>query len=172
MLTLWQVEAALAELAEDHRKSWSRSTGGAGPTQTSPNSWGCPEGTVKSRVYYGLRAMRGALEAQGWRDGLTTLEPARVAGRLAWAGPPVDLDQDLAVVLGQLGQRGLDLPEREHPVDPILGQVRPPSRPSDPEWTPSSGARAGRLRRARTRSITTLRRMAKSHVRCVARAGS
>ena len=30
---------------------------------------GIPAGTVKSRVYYGLRALRGALEAQGWRDG-------------------------------------------------------------------------------------------------------
>jgi DNA-directed RNA polymerase specialized sigma24 family protein len=27
-----------------------------------------PEGTVKSRVYYGLRAMRTALEAGGWQD--------------------------------------------------------------------------------------------------------
>ena len=48
---------------------WWRSTGAAGPTTRSRDDLGIPAGTVKSRVYYGLRAMRSALEAQGWRDG-------------------------------------------------------------------------------------------------------
>ena len=69
MLTVWEVESALADWpTTTGARSW-RSTGGAGPTPTWPLELGVPEGTVKSRVYYGLRAMREALEAQGWRDG-------------------------------------------------------------------------------------------------------
>jgi len=30
---------------------------------------GVPPGTVKSRVFYGLRAMKLALEEMGWTDG-------------------------------------------------------------------------------------------------------
>jgi RNA polymerase sigma-70 factor (ECF subfamily) len=29
---------------------------------------GVPEGTIKSRVYYGLRALRNALEEMGYED--------------------------------------------------------------------------------------------------------
>ena len=32
---------------------------------------GIPEGTVKSRVYYALRALRLALEEMGWDDSST-----------------------------------------------------------------------------------------------------
>lgn len=69
MLTLWQVEAALAELADDHRKVLVEVHWRGRPYADVAEELGIPEGTVKSRVYYGLRAMRGALEAQGWRDG-------------------------------------------------------------------------------------------------------
>jgi RNA polymerase sigma-70 factor (ECF subfamily) len=69
MLTVWQVEAALAELAEDHRHVLVEVHWRGRPYADVAADLGIPEGTVKSRVYYGLRAMRGALEAQGWRDG-------------------------------------------------------------------------------------------------------
>ena len=69
MLTLWQVEAALAELADDHRTVLVEVHWRGRPYADVAEELGIPEGTVKSRVYYGLRAMRGALEAQGWRDG-------------------------------------------------------------------------------------------------------
>ena len=69
MLTVWQVEAALAELAEDHRTALVEVHWRGRPYADVANELGVPEGTVKSRVYYGLRAMRTALESQGWRDG-------------------------------------------------------------------------------------------------------
>ena len=69
MLTVWQVEAALAELADDHRRALVEVHWRGRPYADVAVELGVPEGTVKSRVYYGLRAMRDALEAQGWRDG-------------------------------------------------------------------------------------------------------
>jgi RNA polymerase sigma-70 factor (ECF subfamily) len=69
MLTVWEVEAALAELADDHRHVLVEVHWRGRPYAEVADELGIPEGTVKSRVYYGLRAMRGALEAQGWRDG-------------------------------------------------------------------------------------------------------
>ena len=69
MLTVWQVEAALAELADDHRTALVEVHWRGRPYAEVADELGVPEGTVKSRVYYGLRAMRTALESQGWRDG-------------------------------------------------------------------------------------------------------
>jgi RNA polymerase sigma-70 factor (ECF subfamily) len=69
MLTVWQVEAALAELADDHRVALVEVHWRGRPYADVASELGVPEGTVKSRVYYGLRAMRDHLEAQGWRDG-------------------------------------------------------------------------------------------------------
>ena len=69
MLTVWQVEAALAELADDHRTALVEVHWRGRPYADVADELGVPEGTVKSRVYYGLRAMRTALESQGWRDG-------------------------------------------------------------------------------------------------------
>lgn len=65
----WQVEAALATLAEDHRRVLLEVHWRGRPYAEVAADLGIPEGTVKSRVYYGLRAMRSALEAGGWRDG-------------------------------------------------------------------------------------------------------
>lgn len=69
MLTVWEVEAALANLADDHRQALVEVHWRGRPYADVALELGIPEGTVKSRVYYGLRAMREALEAQGWRDG-------------------------------------------------------------------------------------------------------
>ena len=56
-------------LSDEHR---SRARRGAlqGPrrTATSRTELGVPVGTVKSRVYYALKAMRLALEELGWTD--------------------------------------------------------------------------------------------------------
>jgi RNA polymerase sigma-70 factor (ECF subfamily) len=65
----WQVEAALATLAEEHRRVLLEVHWRGRPYAEVAADLGIPEGTVKSRVYYGLRAMRSALEAGGWRDG-------------------------------------------------------------------------------------------------------
>ena len=73
MLTVWQVEAALAELADDHRTALVEVHWRGRPYADVADELGVPEGTVKSRVYYGLRAMREragvARMADGWRDG-------------------------------------------------------------------------------------------------------
>jgi RNA polymerase sigma-70 factor (ECF subfamily) len=69
VLTTWQVEAALAALDDDHRRVLMEVHWRGRPYAEVAQELGIPAGTVKSRVYYGLRALRGALEAQGWRDG-------------------------------------------------------------------------------------------------------
>ena len=68
VLTAWQVESALAELDDDHRRALVEVHWRGRPYAEVALDLGVPAGTVKSRVYYGLRALRGALEAQGWRD--------------------------------------------------------------------------------------------------------
>lgn len=69
VLTGWEVDAALAALAEEHRRVLLEVHWRGRPYAEVAAELGLPEGTVKSRVYYGLRAMRAALEAGGWRDG-------------------------------------------------------------------------------------------------------
>ena len=68
VLTAWQVEAALARLTADHRQVLVEVHWNGRPYAEVAQDLGVPEGTVKSRVYYGLRAMRDALEREGWRD--------------------------------------------------------------------------------------------------------
>ena len=74
------------------------------------------------------------------------------------------LDEGAAVVVVELGQGRLDLPGRKGAIDIVIG-----GGGGAPRRLPGEG---GRDRRARARSITTLRRMAKSQVRCEDRAGS
>ncbi len=68
VLTAWQVEAALDELHADHRRVLVEVDWRGRPYAEVAAELGIPPGTVKSRVYYGLRALRGTLESQGWRD--------------------------------------------------------------------------------------------------------
>lgn len=68
VLTTWQVEAALAELDAAHRRVLVEVHWRGRPYAEVAKELGIPAGTVKSRVYYGLRALRGTLEARGWRD--------------------------------------------------------------------------------------------------------
>lgn len=69
VLTGWQVEAALGAVAQEQRRALVEVHWLGRPYADVAAELGVPEGTVKSRVYYGLRAMRTALEAGGWRDG-------------------------------------------------------------------------------------------------------
>lgn len=69
VLTGWQVEAALGAVGEEQRRVLVEVHWLGRPYAEVAAELGVPEGTVKSRVYYGLRAMRTALEAGGWRDG-------------------------------------------------------------------------------------------------------
>lgn len=65
----WQVEEALRRLSPDHRVVLLEVHLRGRPYAEVAAELGVPAGTVKSRVFYGLRAMRLALEELGWSDG-------------------------------------------------------------------------------------------------------
>lgn len=67
-LLAWQVEEALRRIGEQHRRVLLETYLRGRPYAEVAAELGVPEGTIKSRVYYGLRAMRVALEEIG-REG-------------------------------------------------------------------------------------------------------
>jgi RNA polymerase sigma-70 factor (ECF subfamily) len=68
VLTAWQVEEALRKLSEEHRHALVEVHYNARPYSEVALDLGVPVGTVKSRVYYALKAMRLALDELGWSD--------------------------------------------------------------------------------------------------------
>jgi RNA polymerase sigma-70 factor (ECF subfamily) len=67
-LLAWQVEEAMRRLGDDHRRVLIETHFRGRPYAEVAEELGVPEGTVKSRVYYGLRAMRVVLEEMGYED--------------------------------------------------------------------------------------------------------
>jgi RNA polymerase sigma-70 factor (ECF subfamily) len=67
-LTAWQIEEALRRIGEAHRRVIVETYFRRLPYAEVAADLGVPEGTVKSRVYYALRALRLALEEMGWDD--------------------------------------------------------------------------------------------------------
>jgi RNA polymerase sigma-70 factor (ECF subfamily) len=67
-LLAWQVEEALRRIGEDHRRVLLETHFRGRPYSEVAAEIGVPEGTVKSRVYYGLKAMRVVLEEMGYED--------------------------------------------------------------------------------------------------------
>jgi RNA polymerase sigma-70 factor, ECF subfamily len=66
LLVTWQVEEALRRIGDAHRHALVEThLRGRSYTEVA-SELGIPEGTVKSRVYYGLRALRNALEEMGY----------------------------------------------------------------------------------------------------------
>ena len=65
-LLAWQVEEALRRIGEQHRQVLVETYYRDRPYAEVAAELGVPEGTVKSRVYYGLRALRNALEEMGY----------------------------------------------------------------------------------------------------------
>jgi RNA polymerase sigma-70 factor (ECF subfamily) len=65
-LLAWQVEEALRRIGEQHRRVLIETYYRGRPYAEVASELGVPEGTVKSRVYYGLRALRNALEEMGY----------------------------------------------------------------------------------------------------------
>lgn len=61
----WMVTAALNRLSEEHRSALHACYFHGHSVREAAREFGVPEGTVKSRLYYGLRAMRAALEESG-----------------------------------------------------------------------------------------------------------
>jgi RNA polymerase sigma-70 factor (ECF subfamily) len=66
VLTAWQVEEALRMLSDEHRAALVEVHYNARSYNEVATSLGVPVGTIKSRVYYALKAMRLALEELGW----------------------------------------------------------------------------------------------------------
>jgi RNA polymerase sigma-70 factor (ECF subfamily) len=67
-LLAWQVEEALAQLRPEHRDALVEVYYRGRPYAEVAASLGIAVGTVKSRVFYALRAMRDALDEMGWRE--------------------------------------------------------------------------------------------------------
>jgi RNA polymerase sigma-70 factor, ECF subfamily len=66
VLLSWQVEEALRRIGDQHRRVLVETYYRGRPYAEVAAELGVPEGTVKSRVYYGLRALRNALEELGY----------------------------------------------------------------------------------------------------------
>jgi RNA polymerase sigma-70 factor (ECF subfamily) len=67
-LLAWQVEEAMRRISAEHRRVLVETYYRGRPHAEVAEELGVPEGTVKSRVYYGLRALRVALEEMGYED--------------------------------------------------------------------------------------------------------
>jgi RNA polymerase sigma-70 factor (ECF subfamily) len=67
-LLSWQIEEAMRRIGEDHRHVLIETHYRGRPYAEVATELGVPEGTVKSRVYYGLRALRVVLEEMGYED--------------------------------------------------------------------------------------------------------
>jgi RNA polymerase sigma-70 factor, ECF subfamily len=65
-LLAWQVEEGMRRLGEDHRRVLLETYYRGRPYAEVAAELGVPEGTVKSRVYYGLKALRVVLEEMGY----------------------------------------------------------------------------------------------------------
>jgi RNA polymerase sigma-70 factor (ECF subfamily) len=68
VLIAWQVEEALQKLSAEHRSALVEVHYKGRAYHEVATELGVPVGTVKSRVYYALRATRLALEELGWSD--------------------------------------------------------------------------------------------------------
>ncbi|HEX2392983.1 MAG TPA: sigma-70 family RNA polymerase sigma factor [Solirubrobacterales bacterium] len=67
-LIAWQVEEAMRRIGEEHRRVLIETHYRGRPYSEVAEELGVPEGTIKSRVYYGLRALRVVLEEMGYED--------------------------------------------------------------------------------------------------------
>lgn len=65
-LDVWLIEEALRRIREDHRMVLVETYYRGRPYAEVAADLGIPEGTARSRAFYGLRALRLALEEMGW----------------------------------------------------------------------------------------------------------
>ncbi len=68
VLNQWVMEQALARLRDEHRSVILAVHRDGQSSVEIAAEFSIPEGTVRSRLYYGLKALRLALEELGWRD--------------------------------------------------------------------------------------------------------
>ena len=67
-LLAWQVEEAMRRIGDQHRRILVETYYRGRPYAEVAGELGIPVGTVKSRVYYALRALRNGLEEIGYED--------------------------------------------------------------------------------------------------------
>ncbi len=70
----WQVEEAMRRLTTEHQVVLAEVHLRGRPIADVANELGVPSGTVKSRVYYGLRALRVALDELGWQHDVRRMD--------------------------------------------------------------------------------------------------
>lgn len=68
LLTAWQVEEAMRRLSPEHLHALVETYYRQRPYAEVAAETGVPVGTLRSRVYYALRALRLALEEMGWDE--------------------------------------------------------------------------------------------------------
>ena len=61
-----EIREAVRALSEDHRRTLIETHFRGRSVSEAAAVLGVPAGTVKSRTYYALRALRAALEEKGW----------------------------------------------------------------------------------------------------------
>jgi RNA polymerase sigma-70 factor (ECF subfamily) len=66
VITSWQLAEALARLSDEHRVAIVETHYRGRPYGELAAELGIPVGTLRSRVFYGLRALRVTLEEMGW----------------------------------------------------------------------------------------------------------
>lgn len=66
ILRSWQVQEALRQISADHRRAIVETCHLGRSCADVAAELGIPEEMLRSRVYYGLRALRLALEERGW----------------------------------------------------------------------------------------------------------
>ena len=68
VITGWMVEEALRRIRPDHRVAIVETYVRGRPYAEVAQELGVPEGTLRSRTFYGLKALRVALEEMGWNE--------------------------------------------------------------------------------------------------------
>ena len=66
VMVAWQVEEALRRISRDHRTAIVETYYRGRPHAEVAAELNIPEGTLRSRIFYGLKALRLALEEMGW----------------------------------------------------------------------------------------------------------
>lgn len=66
VLLSWEIEEGLRRISADHRRAIVEVYYHGRSSAEIAAEVGVPEGTVRSRLFYGLKALRLALEERGW----------------------------------------------------------------------------------------------------------
>jgi RNA polymerase sigma-70 factor (ECF subfamily) len=68
LLRSWVIEEALRRLTVEHRRAVVDVAYKGRPAADLADELGVPESTIRTRLFYGLKALRLALDEMGWND--------------------------------------------------------------------------------------------------------